>query len=72
MNHERHFTLEEANAMLARVEPMLVELREARDQLTEAEAHELLGEAAPTNGGEPGRSIGEGFLAVRRLLGELA
>ena len=73
VNHERHFTLEEANAMLARVEPMLVELREARDQLTEAEAHELLGEAAPTNGGgEPGRSIGEGFLAVRRLLGELA
>ena len=74
MNHERHFTLEEANALLARVEPMLVELRDARDR-----AHRRRGargcsrDAAPANGGgEPGRSIGEAFLAVRRLLGELA
>lgn len=56
--------------LLAEVEPMLRELRAARDQLTDAEAHQLLADAAPTNGGgAPGRGVGEGFLAVRRLLG---
>jgi hypothetical protein len=67
--HDRHFTREEAEALLAKVEPMLRELRTARDQLTDAEAHQLLADAAPTNGGgAPGREVGEGFLAVRRLL----
>jgi hypothetical protein len=70
--HERHFTLEEANALLARVEPMLQTLRRARDQLTDAESHEALAGAAPGNGGgSPGRDVGEAFLAVRSLLGEL-
>ncbi len=51
------------------VEPMLRELRSARDQLTDAEAHQLLADAAPANGGgSPGRAVGEGFLKVRRLL----
>jgi hypothetical protein len=73
VNHEHHFTLDEANALLERVEPMLLKLREARDKLTDAEAHELLSDAAPTNGGgEHGRTIGDGFMAVRRLLNELA
>jgi hypothetical protein len=72
VNHERHFTLEEASAMLPRIEPVLLELREQRDRLTDAEAHELLSDAAPGNGGgEPGRSVGEAFLRVRELLGEL-
>lgn len=72
MIHERHFTLEEANALLARVEPMLQTLRRARDQLTDAESHEALAGAAPGNGGgSPGRDVGEAFLAVRSLLGEL-
>jgi hypothetical protein len=67
--HERHFTRDEAEALLAEVEPMLRELRTARDQLTDAEAHQLLADVAPTNGGgAPGREVGEGFLAVRRLL----
>ena len=58
--------------MLAKVDPMLRELRTARDQLTDAEAHQLLADAAPTNGGgTPGREVGEGFLAVRRLLAEV-
>jgi hypothetical protein len=73
VNHERHFTLEEANSLLPRIEPLLVELREQRDRLTDAEAHELLSGAAPTNGGgQPGRSVGEAFLRVRDLLAELA
>lgn len=72
MIHERHFTVAEANDELARVEPLLRSLAAARDRLTDAEAHELLAEAAPTNGGgAPGRAIGGAFLEVRSLLGEL-
>jgi hypothetical protein len=70
--HERHFTLEQANALLPRVEPMLRKLRDARNRLTDSEAHALLATAAPANGGGgPGRTVGEGFLDVRRLLGEI-
>jgi hypothetical protein len=70
--HERHYTREEANALLPRVEPLLARLREAKDRLTDAEAHEALAEAAPGNGGgEHGTQVGEGFLEVRRLLGGL-
>ena len=70
MIHDRHFTREEAEALLPTVEPMLRELRTARDRLTDAEAHQLLADTAPTNGGgAPGREVGEGFLEVRRLLG---
>jgi hypothetical protein len=68
--HERHYTVGEANAMLPTVEPVLLRLREAKDDLTDTEAHEVLSDAAPTNGGgEPGRQVGEAFLEVRRLLG---
>jgi hypothetical protein len=70
--HDRHFTTEEANALLPTVEPKLVELRAARDQLTDSELHEVLSEAAPSNGGgNPGREVGEAFLSVRGLLAEL-
>ena len=72
MIHDRHFTREEANALLSEVEPMLRALRSARDRLTDAEAHEALAGAAPGNGGgDPGRNVGEAFLEVRRLLLEL-
>jgi hypothetical protein len=71
--HERHFSVEEANELLPRIEPMLRKLREARDRLTDAELHEALSGAAPGNGGgSPGREVGEAFLKVRALLGELA
>jgi hypothetical protein len=71
--HERHFTVAEANEELARVEPLLRSLATARDRLTDAEAHEVLAEKAPTNGGgAPGRAIGGAFLEVRSLLAELA
>jgi hypothetical protein len=70
--HERHFTREQANALLPRVEPILTSLRGARDRLTDSEAHELLATAAPANGGGgPGRLVGEAFMEVRVLLGEL-
>jgi hypothetical protein len=70
--HERHYSLEEANALLPKLEPLLGELRDARDRLTDSELHEALGESAPTNGGgEPGRQVGEAFLQVRGMLGVL-
>jgi hypothetical protein len=70
--HDHHFTAEEANALLPRIEPMLLALREARDRLTDSELHEVLSEASATNGGgRPGREVGEAFLEVRRLLSEL-
>ena len=72
MIHDRHFTREEANAFLPRVEPLLRKLRDARDRLTDAEAHELLADAAPANGGgEAGRQVGDAFLEVRDLLAEI-
>ncbi|HKH22815.1 MAG TPA: DUF2203 domain-containing protein [Solirubrobacterales bacterium] len=67
--HERHFTREEANAILPRLTGMLEQLREAKDELTDAEAHEALSDAAPTNGGgEEGRQVGVAFLEVRKIL----
>jgi hypothetical protein len=70
--HERHYTVDEANALLPSVKPVLRRLRDAKDQLTDSELHEELSEAAPANGGgEPGRQVGEAFLEVRRLLGTL-
>jgi hypothetical protein len=70
--HERHFTVEEANAELERIAPMLEELREAKNQLLDDEAREALSDASPTNGGgEEGRQVGEAFLEVRRILVEL-
>ena len=69
MIHERHFTVEEANAILDSLKPLLRGLREARDVLTDTDSHALLAEAAPTNGGgDPGRHVGEAFLEVRRML----
>lgn len=65
----RHYTREEANALLPRLEPLLAALREAKAELTDEQAHELLADAGPTNGGgEPGKQVGAAFLEVRRLL----
>jgi hypothetical protein len=67
--YERHFTLAEANAMLPQLTALLNQLREAKDELTDAEAHEALSDAAPTNGGGgEGRQVGVAFLAVRSML----
>jgi hypothetical protein len=67
--HDRHFTPVQANELLPSLKPLLRELRDAKDLLTDADAHELLSDAAPANGGgEPGRQVGRAFLEVRRLL----
>jgi hypothetical protein len=67
--HERHFSRAEANALLPQLTELLSQLRGAKDELTDTEAHEALAEAAPANGGgEQGRQVGVAFLEVRRLL----
>ncbi len=69
----RHFTREEANAALPTLRPLLLRLREARDLLTDEEAHVALADAAPGNGGgEAGVQVGESFLEVRRILATLS
>jgi hypothetical protein len=72
VKHERHYTLEQANAALDFVGQRLDRLRAARLQLEDEEAREALGEAAPANGGgAPGRVVSEAFLELQRSLGEL-
>lgn len=67
--YERHFTRTEANALLPRLKPLLRQLRDTRDELTDPGAHEALSEAAPGNGGgDEGVQVGVAFLEVRRLL----
>jgi hypothetical protein len=68
----RHYTLEEANAALERVSELLGRLRTAREGLSDTEARDALGEAAPGNGGgAPGRVVSEAFLELRDSLHEL-
>ena len=72
MVHERHFTVDEANALLPRLRALLDGMREAQTQLTDEQAREALSAAAPGNGGgSPGRQVGEGFLAFRDGIMEL-
>ena len=72
MQHERHYSLDEANAALPAVGQLLERLRSARQRLSDSEARDALSEAGPTNGGgEPGRTVSEAFLALRDGLVEL-
>jgi hypothetical protein len=72
MEHSRHYSLEEASALLPWVEKQLVRLRSARDRLGDAEARAALAEAGSGNGGgRPGRVVSEGFLELRETMLEL-
>jgi hypothetical protein len=71
--HERHYTLEEASELLPRVVELIGRMRTARDRLGDREAREALSEAGPTNGGgEPGRTVSEGFVQLRDAMAELS
>jgi hypothetical protein len=70
--HVRHYTVDQANAALEWVSERLERLRTARLQLSDEDAREALGEAAPSNGGgQPGKVVSEAFLELQRALGEL-
>ena len=72
MIHERHYTLEEASELLPRVVELIERMRAARDRLGDREAREALSEAGPTNGGgDPGRTVSEGFVELRDSVTEL-
>ena len=72
MIHERHYTLEEASELLPRVVELIERIRAARDRLGDREAREALSEAGPTNGGgDPGRTVSEGFVELRDSITEL-
>ena len=72
MSRTRLYTVAQANAALDFVTERLVRLRAARDQLTDEEAREALGEATPGNGGgAPGRVVSAGFLELQSTIGEL-
>ncbi len=70
--HARHYSLEEASALLPRVEELLAKMRQARDRLGDAEARQALDDAGQSNGGgEPGKLVSEGFLELREAMLEL-
>ena len=72
MKHERHYSVEQANAALEFVSERLERLRSARVQLGDEDARAALSEAGPSNGGgEPGRVVSEAFLELQRTLGQL-
>ena len=72
MEHSRHYSVEEANEALPRVVELLDDLRDARARLSDREAREALAEASPANGGgQPGRTVSQGFLDIRDALREL-
>ncbi len=72
MLHERHYTLDEANAAISWLQERLVSLREAREGLNDEEARAALSEAGPGNGGgQPGRVVSDAFMKLRAALIEL-
>jgi hypothetical protein len=72
VTHERHYTVEQANAAIEFVVERLGRLRAARERLTDDEARLALAGAAPGNGGgEPGRQVSEAFVEMRSALADL-
>jgi hypothetical protein len=68
--HTRHYSLEEATALLPRVAELLATMRDARDRLGDADARAALAEAS-NGGGEPGKVVSGGFLELRESMLEL-
>jgi hypothetical protein len=72
VKHERHYSVEQANAALDFVAERIERLRSARIQLGDEDARAALNEAGPENGGgAAGRVVSEAFLELQRALGEL-
>ena len=66
MRHRRHYTLEEARALLPWVAEHLTALRDARDRLGDSDARQALANGSSGNGGgSPGKQVSEAFLELR-------
>jgi hypothetical protein len=72
VRHDRHYSVEQANAAIGWVRERIARMRAAREQLGDEEARAALSDAAPTNGGgAPGLVISEAFLALQGALRDL-
>jgi hypothetical protein len=72
MQHSRHYSLEEASALLPWVAEQLERLRSARDRLGDVDARAALAATGQANGGgAAGKVVSEGFLELRELMIEL-
>jgi hypothetical protein len=72
MRHSRHYSLEEASALLPWVAEQLERLRAARDRLGDVEARAALASIGQANGGgQPGKKVSEGYLELRERMLEL-
>jgi hypothetical protein len=70
--HQRHYSLEEASALLPRVAELIAKMRSARDRLGDEEARAALEAVGQSNGGgQPGKTVSEGFLELRESMLEL-
>lgn len=66
MLHSCHYSVEEASALLPEVAALMEHMRSARDRLGDADAREALAAAGGSNGGgQPGRTVSQGFLELR-------
>jgi hypothetical protein len=66
MRHGRHYTLEEARALLPWVRERLAAVRSARERLLDSEARGRLAAGAPGNGGgSAGKDVSEAFLELQ-------
>jgi len=66
VQHERHYTLEEARALLPVIADFLATMRDAQSRLTDSETREALAGASPGNGGGAhGRTVGEAFVELQ-------
>ena len=72
MEHSRHYSPEEASALLPWVQEQLGRMRSARDRLGDSDARAALADAGQGNGGgRPGKVVSEGFLELREAMLEL-
>src|SRR3954451_516290 len=71
MRHARHYTLEEARALLPWVVGAIAALRDARERLTDLETRQALVDGSPTNGGgHKGKQVGEAFVEVQHAIAD--
>jgi hypothetical protein len=72
MRHSRHYSLEEASALLPWVVKQLERIRSARDRLGDVDARAAITATGQGNGGgAPGKLVSEGFLELRERMLEL-